>query len=149
MANDDDVVHPGAFDVADERGDLVGDGHLPQVSGLVPPSWHVEIHQFRIEARQVGYRVSFEAPCCYTATTIGHGWFANFGQLPTLESATMLEYRALGVRFNHLQIERTGPSAYLVLLPGPTGFATSAGRTSFAAEARNSSAHLAVSFVRR
>jgi hypothetical protein len=104
---------------------------------------------FRIEARQVGFSVSFEAPCCYTATTIGHGWFANFGQRPTLESATLLEFRALGVRFNHLEIERTGPSAYLVLLPAPTGFSTSAGRTSFAAEARNSSAHLAVSFVRR
>ena len=104
---------------------------------------------FRIEARQVGYKVSFEAPCCYTPTTIGHGWFANFGQRPTLEAATLLELRALAVRFNHLEIERTGPSAYLLLLPGPTGFSTPAGRTSFAAEARNSSAHLAVSFLRR
>jgi hypothetical protein len=42
MTNDDDVLQPGALDVADERVDKVGDGHLPQVTGFVPPSRHVE-----------------------------------------------------------------------------------------------------------
>jgi hypothetical protein len=42
MTNNGDVLQPGALNVADERGDIVGDGHLPQVSGLVPPSRHVE-----------------------------------------------------------------------------------------------------------
>jgi hypothetical protein len=42
MTDDDDVLQPGTFNVADERVDMVGDGHLPQVSGLVSPSRHVE-----------------------------------------------------------------------------------------------------------
>src|SRR5271163_3460358 len=33
---------PGAFDIAGKRLDIVGDSHLPQVAGLVPPSRHVE-----------------------------------------------------------------------------------------------------------
>jgi hypothetical protein len=45
MTNDDDVVRPGVLDIADERVDLVGDGHLPQVPGLAPPSRHVEGEQ--------------------------------------------------------------------------------------------------------
>ena len=42
MTDEDDVLQPGALDVADERVDKVGDGHLPQVSWLVTPSRHVE-----------------------------------------------------------------------------------------------------------
>jgi hypothetical protein len=104
---------------------------------------------FRAEARQVGFRVSFEAPCCYSPETLGHGWFASLGGRQTLEAVTALELRALAVGFNHLEVEQSGSSSYLLLLPGGSGFATLAGRTSFAAEARNSSAHLAVSFLRR
>jgi hypothetical protein len=122
-----------------------------EVSGGSGLDTAAQREDFRVEARQVRFRVSFEAPCCYTPETIGHGWFANFGQRPTLEAATVLELRALGVRFSHLEIEQIVPSPYpyLLLLPGGTGFSTPADRASFAAEARNSSAHLAVSFLRR
>jgi hypothetical protein len=102
---------------------------------------------FLIEVTQQHFTARFEAPCCYTPKTLAKGWYANFGTRPTLEAATALELRALGVRFSHLEIERTGPSSYVVVLPGGSGFATAAGRSSFAAEARSSSAHLSVTFV--
>jgi hypothetical protein len=103
---------------------------------------------FLIEARQQHFTVHFEAPCCYTTKTLAKGWYASFGKRSTLEAATALELRALSVRFSHLEIERTGPSSYVVVLPGGAGFATAAGRASFAAEARSSSAHLSVTFMR-
>ena len=104
---------------------------------------------FLVEARQVGFSVTFEAPCCYAGNDRKeHDWEAVFGHRPTLEAATALELRAIAVGYSHLVVERDGPSDYEVALPGGAGLATARGRASFAAEARTSSAHLSVVFER-
>src|SRR5271154_1684300 len=87
MANDDHLVQPGAFDIAGKRLDIVGDSHLPQVAGLVPPSRHVEDKHGQVRCQPMDLSTTrphesaaIPPPC--TRTNAGSPMAGSFGAVP-------------------------------------------------------------------